>query len=577
MLATALASFLLPPLGAARQPDLRLVETVQGEVGKGIDETISRLEKFGFSGVGLVARGGEVLLAKGYGLADCEKGVPCTVETVFSVGSITKQFTAAAILKLEMEGKLAVEDPISKHLPGVPPDKAGITLHHLLTHSSGLRSDFAEGDFEPVGREEYVRRALASPLLFEPGTSYAYSNAGYSLLGAIVELRSGKGYEAYLRAALFEPAGMLRTGYRIPKWRPEDLLVGYRAGERWGTILERPMAEDGPYWALRANGGIHTTLGDMLRWHLALEGDAVLSTEARRKLFTPHVAEGPEGRSHYGYGWAIFKTPRGTKLVAHNGGNGIFAADFRRYVDEGALLLLASSNAEMPAIALSNHVARILFGDREPLPPRVVDLDRAGLKRCAGNYRLPSGSSIRVDARERGLALGASQPDALALLLGAGAGGELATRVEAIVRSASAGDFAALHAAVRASVPVAAFAEAEASVWSRWKAELGAFRAVKAVARPGREGIVRAFACLEFEKGTRLLEEEWDEGVLASVRVREEPLTREIFPESALGFVAFDLPRWETWRVRFEVDAYGAPARLVLPAEGGEVAAVRKP
>src|SRR5512147_2220324 len=129
------------------------------------------LQRAGFQGGALVAKGDRVLLRRGYGMSDREAGVPYDVDTVFSLGSITKQFTAAAILKLEMQGKVRVEDPIARFLPGVPADKQAVTIHQLLTHTSGLDSDFAD-DFDPVGRDAYVARALASKLLSPPGSSH---------------------------------------------------------------------------------------------------------------------------------------------------------------------------------------------------------------------------------------------------------------------------------------------------------------------------------------------------------------------------------------------------------------------
>ncbi len=149
------------------------------------------------------------------------RGVPLRTDSVYDLGSITKQFTAAAILTLEMQGKLAVTDLASKYLDGVPADKSAITLHHLLTHSSGLESDFSPSDYDPVGREEYVGRALQSTLLFAPGGGYEYSNAGYSLLAAIVEKVSGQPYEIYLTERVLKPAGMRETGYKLPTWVPD--------------------------------------------------------------------------------------------------------------------------------------------------------------------------------------------------------------------------------------------------------------------------------------------------------------------------------------------------------------------
>ncbi len=321
----------------------------------------------GFRGSVLVAKGGSGLLRKGYGMADREKGVLYDADTVFDVGSITKQFTAAAILKLEMQGKLHVEDAIGTFLPGVPDDKRAITIHHLLTHTSGLESDFA-GDYDPVSRDEYVKRTLASKLRSKPGDAYFYANSGYSLLGAIVEIASGMPYEKYLRESLFLPAGMRDTGYKLPGWPTTRVAVGYHANKRWGRLTEKPWAEDGPYWALRANGGIHSTLDDMLRWHVALSGDTVLSTAEKDKLYARHVSEGPGAETHYGYGWSIAEAPWGGRLIEHNGGNGTFFADFLRYLDDDMVVILSTNDSEVRGGRISHALARLAHGEDVPVP-----------------------------------------------------------------------------------------------------------------------------------------------------------------------------------------------------------------
>ena len=348
----------LPPEG--------LTETVVGEAGKKADAWLAERAKAGFSGVVLAARDGKLVLAKGYGLADREAGTPFRVDSVVSIGSVTKQFTAAAILKLEQDGKLSVQDAIAKFYPDAPADKRGITLHQLLTHTAGLESDFA-GDYDPVDRDAYVGRILASKLRTTPGTTHFYANSGYSLLAAVVEKASGMPYETYLREKLFLPAGMKETGYKQPTWPPARVAVGYKGKDRWGTILEKTWLPDGPGWALRGNGGIHTTLADMVRWERVLEGDGgLLSAASRKKLFTAWTPEGPGAESFYGYGWAIFTTPRGGRLIAHDGGNGIFSFDFRRYLDDGLLVLTFGNASDSKAFRLSEDVARITLG----MPPR---------------------------------------------------------------------------------------------------------------------------------------------------------------------------------------------------------------
>lgn len=321
---------------------------VKGNLGAKLDGQMRQLTEKGFSGVLLVAKDGQIVLDKGYGLANKENKTPYTAETVFTVGSITKQFTGAAILKLEMQGKLRTSDKITKYFKDVPPDKAEITLHQLLTHSAGFLHAFGD-DYERLTRDEVIKRALASKLRYVPGAKHEYSNIGYSLLGAIIEIVTGESYERFLHDNLFKPAGMTKTGYVIPKWKGDRLAVGYREdGSRWGTPLDHSWDKDGPYWNLRANGGILSTVGDLYKWHLALEGEKILSKEAKQKYFAPHIAEQPEAVSFYGYGWVNEKTPRGTTLIWHDGGNGFFYADFRRYIDDKVVYIVATNSRISP-------------------------------------------------------------------------------------------------------------------------------------------------------------------------------------------------------------------------------------
>lgn len=343
-------------------------ETVAGELGAKLDEYLARLEANGVSGAFLVAKDGEIALAKGYGFADREREIPVTTDTVFTIGSITKQFTGAAILKLEEEGKLNVEDRLRKHIKEVPRDKRDVTIHHLLTHTAGMPSAYGD-DFAVMTADDMIAKFVSRKLRPAAGEKHRYSNPGYSLLGILVERVSGKGYEAYLHDSLFKPLGMNDTGYTIPKWNPDRMAQGYLDnGEKWGTLLDKKWAEDGPYWNLRANGGIMSTLGDLYKWHVALQGDEALSPESKAKYFARHVAEDDSGNWHYGYGWAIANTERDTTLISHNGGNGIFFADFRRYVDDDVLIIMMTNVAQLYTDEHHRNVRRIVFGFPVELP-----------------------------------------------------------------------------------------------------------------------------------------------------------------------------------------------------------------
>jgi CubicO group peptidase (beta-lactamase class C family) len=349
-------------------------------IKKKIDVYMDRMLLNGFSGALFVEKDGKILLSKGYGLADREQKIPITNETVFPIGSITKQFTAAAILRLQIQGKLTVNDPITKFFKNVPADKASITLHQLLTHTAGFPGAIGD-DFDPIGRDEFIQLAMKTKLIQDPGKRYEYSNVGYSLLGAIIELISGQSYEYFLHEQLFKPANMIKTGYLLPKWKKSQLAHGYRGNTDWGTLLDHPWTESGPGWHLRANGGILSTLEEMYRWHLALEGEEILTNDAKKAYYYPHVREGEHSDSFYGYGWTIFETPRNTRLISHNGGNSIFAADFLRYLDEDVVIIGFSNTAGKPAWKVTQAISRIVFGYQYTLPPEKVEtLTLADLK-----------------------------------------------------------------------------------------------------------------------------------------------------------------------------------------------------
>ena len=353
---------------------LLLVTSVQASAAGAPDSVVTAgLERFlagaaaaGFRGVVLVARGETILLARGYGTTIPGGDRPITAETVFTTGSITKQFTATAILKLEMQGKLSVQDPIGRWFRAVPAEKSAITLHQLLTHTAGFPPAIGD-DLERVGRDAYLQRALAQPLLFTPGSGYEYSNVGYSLLAAIVELVSGQGYERYLHDTFFVPAGMRDTGYILPAWDLARLAHGTGDdGGDWGTSMEHAILPDGPGWNLLGNGGIHSTVFDMLRWHRALASDAILPEAARAKMIAKHADEG--GGTWYGYGWSIEPTDWG-RLITHNGGNPYYFADFLRFLDSDVVIYYTTASRERRMRRLARPLARIVFtGEVPPLP-----------------------------------------------------------------------------------------------------------------------------------------------------------------------------------------------------------------
>lgn len=425
---------------------------VRGQLSKEIDNYLNRTVPFGFSGAILVAKNDEIILQNGYGLSNRERRIPVTTDTVFYIGSVTKQFTAAAINKLEMQGKLRATDTLDKFFQDVPPDKARITLHQLMTHSSGLGG--AEDIYgSPVQKDDQLRRVMAMKLRSEPGKEYFYSNPGYNLLGIIVEKVSGEPYEKYLHENIFKPAGMFKTGYRIPAWGKDKVAHGYSDGVDKGSPLDRPWMEDGPSWAIRGAGGMLSTLGDLYRWHLALKKDEILSAEAKSKIFSPHVKM--EDNMFYGYGWSLQKTPRGTNLIEHNGGDGIFFADFRRYVDEN-VVVIGFANDAYGIRLIENKVPDILFGSKNiKFPPQTGEknISSTVLQKYLGTYQLPSGAILNVTRKSNRLIVDPIGQEAVNLLTNiqlsnAESFEKLTVKIKGILDEAIKGDFTKLEVAV---------------------------------------------------------------------------------------------------------------------------------
>jgi CubicO group peptidase (beta-lactamase class C family) len=482
-----------------------------------VNEYMGRLEGLGYTGGVLVIRNGATIVERSYGMANRETGIRADANTVYNLGSITKQFTAAAVLRLEEQGKLRTTDSIGRFFPSAPADKRGITLHQLLTHTAGFNSDYSPSDYEETSRTEYVRRMFAAPLRSAPGSAFFYANSGYSLLAAIVEIVTGRDYETALRELVLVPAGMLETGYKAPLWPKMRIAHGYQDDRDWGTIVERITPAAAPYWALRGNGGLHTTLRDMTRWDAALSDRRVFSDSSRRKFMTGYVNEGPEGQSQYAYGWAVMKTSRGTRLVTHNGGNGVYVAEFLRFVDDHVTLFVTSTVSELTATQAVRVIARIVFGQPYDLPPLRAAVAPTVLASAAGDFVLGDDSHLRLRAANGKLMAEAVGQQAYVLLAtgdtvsppGAAA---LNARARIIIDAVVAGNVAPLVAALGQGGPDSAeVAGQEAQLMAGRRERFGTYLSNEVLGTVrGGEGGLQTTVRLNFSNGGATNIYTWD-------------------------------------------------------------------
>jgi CubicO group peptidase (beta-lactamase class C family) len=341
----------------------------------------ARVQRDKFSGTVLIARAGQVIFCKGYGMANLELDVPCSPQTKFRLGSITKQFTAMAILILQERGKLNVSDKIKKYLPDAPKAWDEITIHHLLTHTSGIPNVTSFPDFLKtlpirVTLKELIAKFKDKPLDFKPGEKFKYSNSGYILLGQIIETVSGKPYASFLKEAIFVPLQMHDSGYDNAAQLLKHRASGYTRllGLAHANALYIDMSLP------HAAGALYSTVEDLLKWDRALDSEKLVSSKSLEAMHRPF-------KDGYGYGWAIdrkFGQPR----YEHGGGIPGFVTIIERFPVE-KLLVVALSNLETSHIErIGDDLAAIALGQPYVVPrePKVVKLDPKLYDAYVGRY-----------------------------------------------------------------------------------------------------------------------------------------------------------------------------------------------
>ncbi|MEO7146176.1 MAG: serine hydrolase [Bryobacteraceae bacterium] len=326
-----------------------------------VDEYVNAYVQQGrFSGSILVAKGGEVVASKGYDMADAELDVPNTPDTKFRLGSITKQFTAAAILQLQEKGKLSVDDKLSKYVADSPEGWKDITIQELLTHTSGVPNftsfpDYRETMVQPATPLDLIARFKKKPLDFAPGTKFNYSNSGYILLGYIIEKVSGGTYEAYLKQNIFDPLDLQSTGYDRTSAILKHRASGYST--RGGKLANADYIDMSvPFSA----GGLYSTTTDLYRWDRALAADKVLPKPALEKMFTPF-------KNNYGDGWFINKE-FDRRVLDHGGAINGFATYIARFPDDDACIIVLGNIESAPSSRMGHDLAALLFGQPYDIP-----------------------------------------------------------------------------------------------------------------------------------------------------------------------------------------------------------------
>lgn len=358
-------------------------DTIPGK----IDELIGRYAAYNkFNGAALVAVNGKVLLEKGYGLKDVDRQSANDTKTIFPVGSITKEFTAAVILKLAASGHLHLSDRISRYFPGFPKGDS-ITIEDLLAQTSGLFNYTTVENFwtlsgKPATEQSVMDSIKNKPLLFPPGEKFSYSNSNYMLLAYIIQKVTKQPYESVVRRILFTPAGMAHSGFDFRDINSPDKATGYWTFSPMG-YTRAPSLDSTEFIG---SGSIYSTVGDLYRWHQVLQQGKLIDKAILELAYS-------SGKGPYGYGWEL-DSAYGKKIVGHGGRVWGFEAKMIRIPREDVFIILLNNHSDEPCLDLiGKGILAILYHRPYPLPAAPMQLSATQLKSYTGRFS-PDGSRI---------------------------------------------------------------------------------------------------------------------------------------------------------------------------------------
>jgi CubicO group peptidase (beta-lactamase class C family) len=356
------------------------------------DQLLSEQFKTGETGVAaIVSRKGQIIYKKAFGMANMELNIPMQPDNVFRIGSISKQFTAVAILQLMEQGKLNLQDDITKFIPDYPTHGHKITIEHLLTHTSGIQSYTGMKEFGTISRldktpEELIAFFKYQPMEFAPGTKWNYNNSGYFLLGYIIEKISGKTYPEYVEENIFKPLGMTNSYYGSDSRIIKNRAAAYSKNEK-GFINAEPLSMTLPY----AAGSLQSTVEDLYKWNQAVQGYKLIKKESLEKAYTSYIlADGK--KTGYGYGWGLGNL-QGSQTIEHGGGIPGFLTQ-GIYLPKEDVFVAVFSNCDCNGPEdVAVKLGALAIG--KPFEYKEINADTIAMKQVTGVYEMAGNDEKR--------------------------------------------------------------------------------------------------------------------------------------------------------------------------------------
>jgi CubicO group peptidase (beta-lactamase class C family) len=527
-------------------------------VAESLNRLLTRYTDYGFSGAMLLVNNGQPLINQGYGWADAEAGIASSHNTLYDVASITKTFTAAAILDLESRGKLKTSDKLSLFIRELPAEKEGITLHHLLTHTAGFPLHTADIDVNAADRtDDIIGKAAAAKLIHAPGSQYRYSNVGYALLAHVIESVSGRPWHAYVKTRLINRAKLQNTylyGDPLPKGR--FLAQGYQGPSEEDAKPQPPLrnnANSPLIWGKHPLGatGVLSSVTDLQRWWCALNG-TMLPQEQRRKMFTIQA-------ENQGYGWNIRQENSVTTRISRGGSRQPFISQLTYYPQRSALLAFGTNKyvEGMWHELVLRNVDRALNGEPLPMPPAIIKLAEAAVQKHAGTYFLEGGGKLIIRVSSGVLYVGAEGARAVEpLVYSAGEAPSYLRRLETLSEQVASALSRTDRRGVEQLGQLAPVELARLEVdWSRWMKTTGGLKSVEVLgSTPGFDGNTRVFIRLQGATGQQVIRLLWSAKTNAIVAWGDDialPAYSRLWPQSGIDFVTYDFDNGRANKFRF--------------------------
>jgi CubicO group peptidase (beta-lactamase class C family) len=550
-----------------------------------LKEYLNFLDNAGFSGQILVAEKGKIVVDQAFGYSNKETLSHVSPTTAFNIASLTKQFTASAILWLEQNGKLKTSDTLGKLWDAIPVDKRDITIHQLLSHTAGFGRQAAQTN-DIISKNELLKKIFSTNLVNKPGSTFQYSNSGYEILAAIVEKISGVSFKEFIRQTFVVPNNLTHTYFNTDDLYEinNEIALGYNEWKEVGNSFSSSTN-----WNNTGASNILSTTEDLYKWFTLIRTDKIINSTQRKKLFAPSTITDEE--EEYGYGWYLTKTTTGKQLIYHGGDISGYHSEFRYYPEDDKTIIILT-NQELFGYGIfkyriASNISKIISGTQTNIPTRTIKLKKDDLYKYCGIYQVDSISYFKIWVNGSQLTIGAWGQEAIDLII------PKATRDLANLKTSSEKSLRLINSVLRDDDEMAkqiistnAFGFYYPALKENYKAYANAMGDTPSVSLAGSipaywsgNNISRTYLHLNFPSGNSIFYFGWTPKDIFDITVNNDrpfPLIYPLLFSDQNKCLVYDLDNSNSIEMKFNADKKGVIKSLKVTDEIGNLLVFKK-